>query len=56
MGLMMMLSDCLTVSLHNVGYALVGTMVLLVPLLVLEGGLDSSHNQHKCQSCCGPKP
>lgn len=52
---MMMLSYCLTVSLHNMGDALVGTVVLLMPFLVLKGGLDSSHNQHECQSCRGPE-
>lgn len=47
--------DWLTISLHNMGCALVGAMILLVPFLVLKGGLDSSHDEHECQSCCGPK-
>lgn len=52
----MMLFGCLTISLHNMGYAVVGPVVLLMPFLVLENSLDSSHNQHKRQCCCGPEP
>ena len=55
-SLLTVLSGCLTISLHDMGYALVGPVILLMPFLVLKGGLDSSHNQHKCQRCCGPKP
>jgi len=35
--------------------ALVCSVILLMPLLVLKNGLDSCHNQHKSQCCCRAK-
>ena len=42
----------LTVSIDNMSGALVGSVVLLMPLFVLKDGFHSCHNEHKGQGRC----